>query len=322
MSRIKYYYDTEKCKYERVQTSVWDVLLNILGFLCLSFFFAILGSVAYFEYFPSPQVVILKDQNEDLQLKYEKFEERLDMASLMLDNLKERDIYSYRIITGADELPPNFHAIGGAEKYVNIKETDSKELIVRILDRMDSLDARMVAQTHSYDDILETAKKREEMMLSIPAITPVSMANPKVRVASGFGVRFHPILKVWKQHKGIDFAGPLKIDVYATGNGVIKEVRSSLGGYGKMVIIDHGFGYETRYAHLSAFKVKKGDKVKRGQVIGLLGNTGRSTGPHVHYEVMYRGIVKNPVHYFFQNMNEEEYKEILEKASEKNQSLS
>ena len=321
MSRIKYYYDTEKCKYERVKTSVWDVVLNILGFVSLSFIFAIVGSVIYFEYFPSPQVVILESDKEELENKFVHVEDRLNDVELMLDNLKERDINSYRIITGADELPPNFHAIGGHEPYGDLN-SDSKELIQSVLNKMDSVEAKMVTQTHSYDDILNMAKKREDMMLSIPAITPVSLGNPKVRVASGFGVRFHPILKVWKHHKGIDFAGPLKIDVYATGDGVIKAVKSSFGGYGNQVIIDHGFGYETRYAHLSAHKVKKGDKVKRGQVIGLLGNSGRSTGPHVHYEVIYRGVPKNPVHYFFQNTSEEEYKEILQKASEKNQSLS
>ncbi len=322
MSRIKYYYDTEKCKYERVQTSVGDVVLNILGFLSLSLIFAFVGAIIYFEAYPSPQVVILETEIGILGGKYDDMKKDLTQMKLMSKNLQERDINVYRVITGADELPPNFHAIGGAKKYNDIQEVESKDLIVSLLSKIDSIKADMVSQTVSYDEILKAAKRTDEMMLSIPAITPVSVANPRVRVASGFGVRFHPILKVWRQHKGIDFAGPVKTDIVATGDGIIKQVKTNLGGYGKVITIDHGFGYVTRYAHLSAFKVKKGDKVKRGQVIGLLGTTGRSTGPHVHYEVILRGIPKNPVHYFFQDMDPEMYKEILEKASEKNQSLS
>lgn len=322
MSRIKYYYDTEKCKYERVKTSIWDVVLNILGFLSLSFLFAIIGAFTYFEYFPSPQVVILEGDNARLTDDFAILSKRVDLMTQMQTNLKERDIYTYRTLTGTEELPPDLHAIGGSEEIHGDDYVTVGDIVKNLYSRIDSLEREMTARTYSYDQILATAKRKEEMLASMPAITPVSMSNPKVRVASGFGPRLHPILKVWRLHKGLDFAGPMKIDVFATGDGVVKRAKRNFGGYGNEIIIDHGFGYETRYAHLSAFKVKAGDKVKRGQVIGLLGNTGRSTGPHVHYEVLHKGKAVNPVNYLFKDMDPEEYEEILRKASEKNQSLS
>lgn len=325
MARIKYYYDTETCKYERVKATKSDIFLNALGFLFISLILSIGIVFAYFSYFESPKEAMLRKENEELKFYYEILNQKIDENTDVLSSLSERDDNIYRTIFAADPIADNIRTggSGGAERYKKLLDEglEEEELIVGTMQKLDQIKKQMYIQTKSYDEIAELAKQKNEMLASTPAIQPIS--NKKLsRLASGFGIRIHPIYKVKKMHWGCDFTAPTGTPIYATGDGVVELVEKKYGGYGKQVEIDHGFGYVTKYAHMSKFNVTKGQKVKRGEIIGYVGNTGTSTAPHLHYEVIYKGKKVNPVHYFFNDLDEAEYEEILELASRENQSLS
>jgi murein DD-endopeptidase MepM/ murein hydrolase activator NlpD len=213
--------------------------------------------------------------------------------------------------------------IGGSDRYREIKEKGLKqeELVLELSQKVDGLKRQLYVQSVSYDEVTEMALRKEEYWASIPAIQPIKNDNLNL-LASGYGMRVHPIFKVKKMHNGVDFAAAKGTPIYSTGDGVVLNVKTVFGGYGKYVEIDHGFGFVTRYAHMNEFKVKKGQKVKRGDLIGTVGNTGSSTAPHVHYEVIKDGKFINPVNYFFKGISPEDFQKILELAGRENQSLS
>lgn len=324
MARIKYYYDTETCRYERIKRSKWDIFLNFLGFLFISVVFAIGLLTVSNVYFDSPKEAKLKKENEELRLYYDMMEKDLGMINDMLTVLQERDDNIYRVIFEADPIPSTIRqaGIGGTERYKDLLEKGLKreDLILSNLKKVDQLKKQMYIQTKSYDDIIRLASDKEKMWASIPAIQPISNKELN-RMASGFGMRVHPIYKVRKLHTGCDFSAPRGTPIYATGDGEVKLVRSDYGGYGKQVEIDHGYGYVTKYAHMDKFNVKKGQQVKRGEVIGYVGNTGSSTAPHLHYEIIKDNKKVNPMNFFFQDLNADEYEKLLELASRENQSL-
>lgn len=324
MARIKYYYDTESCKYERVKVSTWDIITNFLGFLSVSLILSVGLFYVYNKYFESPEVSQLRKENNELKIYYDLLTKEMDQANKMLANLHERDDYVYRVIFEADPIPSSIRTagVGGVNRYKELMDADleREELIVETYQKIDKLKKQMYIQTKSYDEILDLAKNKEQLYASMPAIQPVSNLELK-RLSSGFGLRTDPILKVQKMHYGVDFSAPKGTPVYATGDGVIEKVQTSFGGYGKNVLIDHGFGFQSFYAHLEKFEVRTGQKIKRGELIGYVGNTGKSTAPHLHYEVYKDGTKVNPVHYFYQDLNADEYEEILRLASIENQSL-
>lgn len=326
MARIKYYYDTETCKYERIKVSTWDVVLNLLGFLSVSFIIAIAIVIIYSTYFESPKEALLTKENQELSLYYEIAQKELNDLNAMMSHLQKRDDKVYRVIFEADPIPTSIRraGVGGTERYKQILESklEKEDLVLNTFQKIDRIKKQMYIQTKSYDEILQMAKNKEEMWSSIPAIQPISNKE-LTRLASGYGMRIHPIYKLKRMHTGIDFSAPRGTPIYATGDGVIKLVRNNgPSGYGKEIIVDHGYGYETRYAHMQDFNVKRGQKVKRGECIGYVGNTGASTAPHCHYEVIKDGKTVDPVHYFFRDLNSEEYQKLLELASIENQSLS
>ena len=324
MARIKYYYDTESCKYERVKVSTWDIILNALGFLSLSLILAIAIFYVYNLNFKSPVILQLEKENEELEMYYKYLSQQVEEASQMLISLQERDDNVYRVIFEAEPIPSSIRnaGVGGVDRYKELMEKDLErsDLIVESHERIDKLKKQMYIQTKSYDDIMDMAANKEKFFRSIPAIQPVSNKELK-RLSSGFGYRIHPILKVRRLHPGVDFAAPKGTPVYATGDGVVKKVIKSLGGYGRQIEVDHGFNYVTKYAHLSAFNVVEGQQVKRGECIGYVGNSGRSTAPHLHYEVHKDDDKVNPVYYFSQDLNPSEYEEILRLSSIENQAL-
>ncbi len=324
MARIKYYYDTETYKYERVKVSTWDVTLNFLGFLSVALILAIGILFAYSTYFDSPKEALLKKQNDELKFHYELLQKEMDNTNQMLTSLQGRDDNIYRVIFEADPIPQSIRnaGIGGSDRYRHLTEAnlENEDMVVNTYRKVDQLKKKMYIQTMSYDEIVNMATNKAELLASIPAIQPVSNKELK-RLSSGFGIRMDPIYKVRKMHPGCDFSTPTGTPIYATGDGVVTVVKTSYGGYGKQVKIDHGFGYVSRYGHMSAFTVKRGQKVKRGEIIGFVGNTGKSTAPHLHYEVHKDGKKVNPVHYFFQDLTAEEYEKILILASIENQSL-
>ncbi|MFY0626004.1 MAG: M23 family metallopeptidase [Reichenbachiella sp.] len=324
MARIKYYYDTESCKYERVKVSTWDIILNALGFLSLSLILALCIFYVYNNNFKSPVLVQLEKENEELKFYYDLIQGEMEDVSKMLSSLQERDDNVYRVIFEAEPIPSSIRnaGVGGTNRYKDLLEKglEREDLLVDAYGKIDKLKKQMYIQTKSYDDLIDLASNKDEFFAALPAIQPVSNKELR-RLSSGFGYRTDPMLKTRKMHWGIDFSAPTGTPIYTTGDGVVKRVHTSFGGYGKQIEIDHGYGYVTKYAHMSEFNVKKGQKVKRGECIGYVGNSGKSTAPHLHYEVRKDKKKINPVHFFYQDLNASEYEEILRLASIENQAL-
>jgi len=325
MARIKYYYDTESCKYERIKVSTWDVVLNLLGFFSVSLIISVVIVIIFSTYFESPKEMILQKENQELKIYYELLEKEMADINSMMAALQKRDDNVYRVIFEAEPIPASIRlaGTGGTDRYKDLLENNlvDEELILQSLNKVDQLKRQMYIQTKSYDEILQMARNKSKLLAATPAIQPV--ANLELtRLASGYGMRIHPILKYKRMHFGIDFTAPRGTPIYSTGDGVVERVILNFGGYGRQIIVRHGFGYKTLYAHMQDIDVKVGDKVKRGDKIGTVGNTGLSTAPHLHYEIIKDGKKVNPVNYFFMDLNDDEYEKILELASIENQSLS
>lgn len=324
MARIKYYYDTETCKYERVRTRKSDIVLNGLGLLSLTVMMAVGLLMLYDNYFDSPKELILKNEVKELEFYYDKLNKDIEQLSQILDNIEQRDDNIYRVVLGAEPIEKSVRdaGIGGADRYADIrkKNISHSDLVITLHEKVDKVRRKLYIESKSQDEVVQLAEKKEKLYASIPAIQPV--ANKQlIALASGFGLRIHPVYKVKKMHNGIDFAASIGTPVYATADGTVTNLSVRFSGYGKMVEIDHGFGYRTRYAHMHDFAVKKGQQVKRGDLIGYVGNTGLSTAPHLHYEVFINDQRVDPVHYFFNDLTAAEYEKILELASAENQSL-
>lgn len=324
MARIKYYYDTETCKYERVRTKNSDIVLNTLGILSLTLSMALGLLILYSTYFESPKEVMLKNQVKELEFYYNSLNTDVEELKRILNNIEHRDDNIYRVVLGAEPIDKSVRdaGVGGVDRYAEIKEKNviQKDVIIALHEKVDQLRRKLYIESKSQDEVASLAENKEKQLAAVPAIQPV--ANKQlIALASGFGFRVHPIYKVKKMHTGIDFAASIGTPIYATADGKVLEVSVRFSGYGKMVEIDHGFGYHTRYAHMHGFAVRQGQQVKRGDLIGYVGNTGLSTAPHLHYEVLLNGQHINPVHYFFNDLTPAEYEKIIELASVENQSL-
>lgn len=324
MARIKYYYDTETCKYERIKTSTGDFILNTLGFLSLTVALAVGLLILYSSYFESPKELMLKNEVKEMEYYYQNLQKEVDKLNTILSGMEYRDDNIYRAVLGAEPIEKNIRdaGIGGADRYEEIRNKNviHEEVIVKLHEAVDKLRRKVYIESKSQDDVVDMAKNKEKLFAAIPAIQPV--ANKElIALASGFGMRIHPVYKVRKMHTGVDFAAVIGTPIYATADGVIDRTDVSFSGYGKVIEIDHGFGYRTRYAHMHGFAVRQGQRVKRGDLIGYVGDTGLSTAPHLHYEVFVNGMHVNPIYYFFNDLNAAEYEKILELASVENQSL-
>ena len=324
MARIKYYYDTETCKYERIKTTTGDIILNALGILSLTLAMAagiLLISSFYFE---SPKELLLKNEVKEMEFYYDNLLLEVNKLQSQLENMEHRDDNIYRVVLGAEPIDKSIRVagIGGIDRYEDVREKNiiHEDIIVKLNENVDNLRRKIYIESKSQDEVVELAENKEKLFAAIPAIQPI--ANKQlIALASGFGLRIHPIYKVRKMHTGIDFAAAIGTPIYATADGVIDKEDVSFSGYGKVIEIDHGFGYRSRYAHMHGFAVRQGQKVKRGDLIRYVGNTGLSTAPHLHYEVFVNGVHANPVHYFFNDLNPAEYERIIELASVENQSL-
>ncbi len=324
MAKIKYYYDTETCKYERVKTRTSDVILNALGILSLTVVIAIVFIVLWTNYFPSPKELVQENEIKEAQYYLEYFKKEVEALEENVARVENRDDNIYRKVLGAEPIDKSVRdaGVGGADRYADIKEKNiiHNDMIVSLHEQIDKLKRKLYIESKSQDEVVHLAEMKEKQNAAIPAIQPVS--NEKLlALASGYGLRIHPIYKVKKMHTGIDFAAAIGTPIYATADGTIEEVSVRFSGYGKMVVIDHGFGYKTRYAHMHDFVVRNGQNVKRGELIGYVGNTGLSTAPHLHYEVMLNDVHINPVHYFFNDLTPAEYEKVIELASIENQAL-
>ena len=324
MARIKYYYDTETCKYERIKTSTSDIILNTLGIFSLTLAMAVGLLFLYSSYFESPKEVILRNEVKEMEFYYESLQLEIKRLDGILNSMEYRDDNIYRAVLGSEPIEKSIReaGVGGSDRYDEIKNQDiiHEDLIIKLHESVDKLRRQVYIESKSQDEVVQLAEKKEKLFAAIPAIQPV--ANKElIALASGFGLRIHPVYKVKKMHTGIDFAAAIGTPIHATADGIIAVEQISFSGYGKMIEIDHGFGYHSRYAHMHGFAVHQGQHVKRGELIGYVGDTGLSTAPHLHYEVLINGQHVNPVHYFFNDLNAAEYEKIVELSSIENQAL-
>ena len=243
-------------------------------------------------------------------------------ALAALENVEERDNAIYRLYFEANPIPieQRRQGFGGINRYAKFEGYDNSKLVIEANKKMDMLQKSIVVQSRSLDEITILAKDKEQFLASIPAIQPVNNED-LTRMASGFGYRIDPFTKVRKKHFGMDFTAPRGTPVYATGDGIVKRADAGASGYGRHIRIDHGYGYVSLYAHLYRYNVRKNQKVKRGDLIGFVGSSGRSQAPHLHYEIFKDGVKINPINFYYGNLSPEEYNEMLAKASLENQSL-
>jgi murein DD-endopeptidase MepM/ murein hydrolase activator NlpD len=324
MARIKYYYDTETCKYERIRTSTGDMILNTLGILLLAFVMAVGIMIVLRSYFESPRELLLSNEVKELEFMYSNLEREIEKLDAELANMEFRDDNIYRAVLGAEPIDKSVRdaGVGGIDRYEDIKKKDivHEDFLLKLHERVDKLKRKVYIESKSQDEVIALAENKEKLFAAIPAIQPVSNKQ-LIALASGFGMRIHPVYKMRKMHTGVDFAATIGTPIYATADGVIDRLEVSFSGYGKVLEIDHGFGYRTRFAHMHGFNVRLGQKVKRGDLIGYVGDTGLSTAPHLHYEVFVNGVHVNPIHYFFNDLNAKDYEKIIQLASVENQSL-
>jgi murein DD-endopeptidase MepM/ murein hydrolase activator NlpD len=278
--------------------------------------------VVYSLYFDSPLEKFLKEEIRVNEKEMEYMRREMEEMAEVLDNLRERDINTYRVIYEADPVfaSPWETGTGGASKYRELEKYSTGDLMIDLNDRIEDLKQKLVWQSKSYDEIAELIIEKGDMLESLPSIQPVANKDLK-RMASGYGWRIDPVYGVKKFHAGMDFSAPTGTEIYATGKGVVEKASYNTGGYGKMILINHGFGYKTLYAHMSDFAVNEGETVVRGQLIGYVGNTGKSVGPHLHYEVLKRDEKVNPVFFYYLDLNEDQYEEMLRMSENAGSSL-
>jgi murein DD-endopeptidase MepM/ murein hydrolase activator NlpD len=322
MKKIKYYYNTNTLRYEKLETPLRVTLLRILGFLSASIVTALmLVSLAY-RYFPSVNEKRLMRTNEALKDNYFVLSGQVKKMQEQIIGLEKRDNEVYRAIFEANPIPDSARAknLAKEQEFQLVQGMDQENLAVSIGNSLISLGSRINAQTKSFDEINNFIKNKELLLASTPAIQPVSNKDLK-RIASGFGYRVDPVYKTTKFHAGLDFAAPQGTPIYATANGTVETAGNTGNGYGNHVVIHNGYGYSTLFGHMFKIKAKPGQKVKRGEIIGWVGNTGKSTGPHCHYEVHRNGEPVDPVFYFYNDITPEQYDRLLKLASSSNQSF-
>jgi murein DD-endopeptidase MepM/ murein hydrolase activator NlpD len=273
-------------------------------------------------FFDTPGERQQKRENKQLVAQYEFLNKKLELMEQTMEQIKERDDNIYRLIFGAEPISKAQReaGFGGVNRYKELEGYNNSELVIETSKKLDQLLKQLDVQWKSYEEVVELAKEKEVFLASIPAISPIADKD-LTRFASGYGYRIHPIYRTRKMHTGIDLTAPTGTEVYATGDGKIIKTGYTPGGYGKRIIVDHGFGYKTLYAHLNDIYVKEGQKVKRGELIGAVGNTGRSTAPHLHYEVRKNNKTENPVNYYYNDLTPEQYDEVITVSSRMNMSF-
>ena len=322
MAEAKYRYNKTTLSYEKIDINFFYKLKMLFSYVLLGSFFAFTFIILTYTVFDSPKEKVLRQNIDQLTLQYEILLSRSDQIETILADLQQRDDNIYRVIFEAEPIAGDVReaGFGGVNRYKNLQGFDQTNLMIAATKKLDKIAKQMYVQSKSFDDVFDMAKNKSEMLASIPAIQPI--ANKKLtRLASGFGNRIHPIYKVSKMHTGMDFTAPKGTEIYATGNGVVSAADNSKRGYGHHVVIDHGFGYQTLYAHMKNLIVREGQKVKRGEVIGYVGNTGASVGPHLHYEVIKNSVKINPVNFYYNDLTPEQYDQMLEISSRFNQSF-
>ena len=326
MSKIKYVYNPQTLQFEPHNPPLKSKLTRLGGFISMLIVTCVGFYIIANNYFPTPQEKALEREIDQMQYTYNTLIEDFNVLAQDVEKLHQKDSEVHRVIFGIDPMDEGIWecGIGGVDRYKDYRSLrESGELITESLSKVDKIKRKVDLQNRSLDTLFRLALEKEKRLASIPSIKPVveDALKRKMRNLSGYGIRLHPVHKVKKLHTGIDFTAPRGTAIQATGNGTVIRVENRKSGYGKNVVIDHGYGFTSLYAHMQKVLVKKGQKVVKGQQIGEVGSTGTSTAPHCHYEVRINGKAVNPIDYCLDGLSPEEYKELVEKASIENQSF-
>ncbi len=322
MAKVKYYYDSDTLSYRKIELRKRDKFKQILLFSLGAISFGLIFMFISFQFIESPKEKAQKRELENMQLSYGLLDKKMKQIEKVLEGIQHRDNDIYRLYFEASPIPDEQRkaGFGGVNRYKSLEGFENSEMIIDVTKNMDILSKQLYIQSKSLDEIISLAKDKEKLLASIPAIQPIRNED-LTRMASGYGWRSDPFTKARKMHKGMDFTAPTGTPIYASGNGTIYRADSRASGFGNHIEIDHGYGYKTIYAHLNKYNVKQGQKVKRGDLIGFVGNTGRSSGPHLHYEVHKNGKPVNPINFYYGNLTPDEFEAMLKIATQEGQSF-
>lgn len=322
MSKIKYKFNTKSLTYEKVTVPVRKRIGQALSYLATGLVFATITTFIAYNYFDSPKEKQLKREIAELSLQYELLNNRMGQVVEVLDDIEERDNNVYRTIFEAEPIPASIRkaGFGGVDRYKELQGFNNSDLMIEASKRLDRISKQLYIQSKSFDEVTRLVKNKEKLLASIPAIQPISNEDLK-RQPGGYGWRTHPIYKTPEFHPGMDFTAPEGTEIHATGDGIIERADNMAQGYGNHVVINHGYGYETLYGHMTKFIVHVGQQVKRGQLIGYVGSTGLSTAPHVHYEVHKGGQTVNPINFYYNDLTPEQYQKLIELSAQSSQSF-
>lgn len=318
MSKIKYQFDSNTLTFKKVKLVWKEKIQNIFAFIIVTGVSAVIVNLVYTSIYKTPKVLMLEEKRESLLSQYDGLNDRLRGVDLIINDIQQRDDYLYRSIFELEPIPSSVRdaGFGGSNRYIDLDGYDNSETLIETFKKVDVISKKIYVQSKSFDTVIELAKNKEKMIACIPAIQPVALKDFN-RISDYFGARHDPFTGKLTMHHGMDFTGAEGSDIFATGDGVVLEAGYSIYGYGNRVVIDHGYKYVTIYAHLQKVLVEEGQVVKRGEVIGKLGNTGRSTGAHLHYEVKLNGHSINPINYYFNDISAEEYERMVEACSKR-----
>ncbi len=324
MSKVKYYYDSENLAYKKIETKRRKKFAYVILFLLSSALFGFLCLILLINtpYFETPKDKILTSELENMKINYKLLNKKVDVMEEALSAIEERDNNIYRVYFNTKPISDEERkaGFGGVNRYKDLEGYNNSELVTNTSKKVDRLMKELAIQSESLNEIVKLGKQKEKLLAAIPAIQPVKNEDLK-RMASGYGYRSDPFTKIRKFHYGMDFTAKTGTPIFATGDGVVLKADNSLSGYGNHIEINHGYGYVTLYAHLSKYNCRKGQKVKRGDIIGYVGSTGRSEAPHLHYEVIKNGEKINPINFYYGSISAEEYVAISQLATQENQSL-
>ncbi len=324
MSKVKYYYDPDTLSYRPIEFTNKKLISNVVLFILASFVFGLSSLLILLnsDWINTPAEISQKRALENYELQFEILSKKLNQIEAVVENIEERDNNIYRVYFEASPIPEEQRraGFGGVNRYKNLEGYDNSDLIINTTKRLDVLSKQTVVQSRSLDEIERLAANKAELIEAIPSIQPIKNQD-LMRMASGYGYRTDPFTKKRRFHYGMDFTARRGTPIYATGNGVVKRADNRSSGYGKHIRIDHGFGYVSLYAHLSKYNVRRGQRVKRGDIIGYVGNTGRSVGPHLHYEIFKDKKKINPLNFYYGNLSQKEFDALLTQSRLENQSM-
>lgn len=323
MSKVKYRFNTKSLTYERVRVTFKERFWRLMSYLAIGLVFATITIFLSRQFLPSPSEKKQNRELEALKLQYDLLNKKMAQAEKVLKDLEDRDDNIYRTIFESEPIAKSvrYGGFGGSDRYSAFESYENADLLVSTTERLDRLTKQLYVQSKSFDEVVRLAKSKEKLIASIPAIMPINQKDLAHSVTSGFGWRTHPIYKTQEFHPGMDFAAEQGTPIYATGDGVVEVADNLAQGYGNHVVINHGFGYQTLYGHMSRIKARVGQKVLRGELIGYVGSTGLSTAPHVHYEVIKNNEKVNPINFYYNDLSPEQYQLLVELSKNSSQSF-